>query len=265
MAKSKIINYDSRTKFDHKKADTPKWKTEVYEIEPEKLVLHELANEHPKMTKVKFEAFKENIETYGQDVPVITFRGKIVDGKHRWWALKEIGADKILYTKMPHRSTMEEIKKEIGLSENRRHQTPTQQAIKAYRQGKERGEKFRETERRTEVSHAQLSRCKYIEENLGSKMLDDLWSGKKVSMGARKNISSLAAAVAKHKRIKKEEEQKANRHRRSRESYSPDSDKFYEVIDYLSKLSQEDFEEFKKAVKKESVARAEKRGSCFGR
>ncbi len=241
--RSKTIDYTGwgEGHKDAKATDADKWRSEVFEIDPKMLVLHEMANEHPKMSPKRFESFKNEMAIDGQKYPVITFRGKIVDGRHRWWALNENNAENILYIKMPHRSTDEAIRKEVGLSEDRRHQTPTQRAIKAYREGKKRGEKFRETAARVGISHSQFSRCKFIEENIGSNLLNHLWDGKTVSVGARDNLDSLSAIVAEKRRFDKEEEQKQNASAAKNDKFSPDSPDLFRALGYIETLSEKDF------------------------
>lgn len=106
---------------------------EIYTINPEDLVLHPEALATPKMTSENYEALKQDIEMNGQIDPVSVYRGKIVDGRHRWLILQELGVDTIKYTKLPNNTTLEEIKQLVHSKEMRRHESAGQLAIRAYR------------------------------------------------------------------------------------------------------------------------------------
>lgn len=106
---------------------------EIHSISPADLVLHPEALATPKMSAEQYEALKKDIEMNGQLDPVTTYRGKIVDGRHRWLVLQELGIDSIKYTKMPNNSTLKAIKTVVNSRESRRHETAAQLAIRAYR------------------------------------------------------------------------------------------------------------------------------------
>ena len=95
-------------------------------------VLHKLATEHPLMLKEAYEALKLDIEINGQLEPVIRYRGKIVDGRHRLRALSELGIETIKCEDLPRNLTLDEVRNRVISSEIRRHETPTQLAVKAY-------------------------------------------------------------------------------------------------------------------------------------
>ena len=106
---------------------------EVHSIDPKDLVLHPEALATPKMNQEQYEALKANVEMFGQLDPVTVYRGKIVDGRHRWLILQELGIDTIKYKKMPNNSTLKEIKSMVNSRETRRHESASQLAIRAYR------------------------------------------------------------------------------------------------------------------------------------
>lgn len=93
---------------------------------------HAIANEHPLMSISKYESFKASISQYGQKEAVVLYRGKIVDGRHRLRALTELGIEEIITRKLPNNLELSEVRSLVLISENRRHQTPTQLAIAAY-------------------------------------------------------------------------------------------------------------------------------------
>lgn len=105
----------------------------IAEVNIDTVSLHSLAETHPVMTDRQFIALKNDIEEHGQKVPVLLYRGKIVDGRHRYKALTQLGRDTILANSLPNNLTLQEVKVEVASTELRRHQTPTQLAIKAYR------------------------------------------------------------------------------------------------------------------------------------
>lgn len=106
---------------------------EAQKLKLDEVSLHELTKTHPEMTIEQFIALKNDIETNGQKVPVMLYRGKIVDGRHRYKALTQLGRDTILANSLPNNLTLQEVKAEVDSTELRRHQTPTQLAIKAYK------------------------------------------------------------------------------------------------------------------------------------
>lgn len=106
---------------------------EIHAISPELLELHPEALATPRMSTEAYEALKEDIRVHEQKDPVVVYRNKIVDGRHRWLILQELGIDKILYTTLPNNYTIAQIKAFVQSKEMRRHETPAQLAIRAYR------------------------------------------------------------------------------------------------------------------------------------
>jgi ParB-like chromosome segregation protein Spo0J len=98
----------------------------------EDVELHKLTESHPLMTPLKYEAFKQSIATHGQRVPVLLYRGKIVDGRHRLRALMELDVAVIVCSIIPNNTTLEEVEELVLITEDRRHQTTAQLAISAY-------------------------------------------------------------------------------------------------------------------------------------
>lgn len=106
---------------------------EVHSINPENLSLHPEALLTPKMNEAAYTALKTDIEINGQLDPVTVYRGKIVDGRHRWLILQELGIDVIKYVVLPNNYTLEKIRQVVHSKEMRRHETAAQLAIRAYR------------------------------------------------------------------------------------------------------------------------------------
>lgn len=97
------------------------------------LTLHPEALTTPVMNEVSYNALKADIELKGQLDPVILFRGKIVDGRHRWLILQELGITMIKVTKLPNNTTLTQIKSLVISKETRRHESAAQLGIRAYR------------------------------------------------------------------------------------------------------------------------------------
>lgn len=165
-------------------------------------VLHALTGTHPVMTNEQFNVLRESIKDRGQDEPVLVYRGKIVDGRHRLRAIKELGIDSIKIERLNNNMTLEEVKSRVASTEQRRHQSSTQLAINAYRLYMN-GVNQPEAAKRAGAS---VSNLKYVctLHSLGrDDIVELLWSGGKydVSMDGRfkKPTDSLAAILTKVK------------------------------------------------------------------
>ncbi|HIC99897.1 MAG TPA: hypothetical protein EYP05_00955, partial [Piscirickettsiaceae bacterium] len=87
------------------------------------LSLHELTNEHPEMVDSEFQRLKESIADIGQLEPILIYRGKIVDGRHRFWAIESLGIDHILANEITFTTPLDTVRVIVFGSEVRRHQT----------------------------------------------------------------------------------------------------------------------------------------------
>jgi len=99
----------------------------------EELSLHPEALTTPRMVTEQFEALKAHIDQHGQLEPATLYRGRIVDGRHRWLALQELGVESMKVEKMANNATLQDIKDVVRGKETRRHETSAQLAITAYR------------------------------------------------------------------------------------------------------------------------------------
>lgn len=106
---------------------------EILAISPSQLALHPEALATPRMSTTAYEALKRDIEINGQLDPVLVYRGKIIDGRHRWLILSELEAPEIKYILLPNNTTLTEIRRLVQSKETRRHETAGQLAIRAYR------------------------------------------------------------------------------------------------------------------------------------
>jgi len=95
--------------------------------------IHRLAETNPMMQQSEFEALKLSISTNGQLEPITVFRGKVIDGRNRLAAIKELGLPTILVNHLAHNTSSRVLNHIVEAKETRRMQTKTQLAIKAYR------------------------------------------------------------------------------------------------------------------------------------
>ena len=144
--------------------------------------LHPLTETHPVMSVEQYEAFKADIAKNGQLQPVILYRDKIVDGRHRLKALKELGSDTIKVTSLPNNLTLTEVKQRVVSTERRRHPSPTQLAIQGYREYKA-GAKQSEAVLSTGCSLANLKHVVALERLGRLDIIDLLEKGGKVDIG----------------------------------------------------------------------------------
>ena len=92
------------------------------ELKVDEVEIHELAHLTPTMTEARFKALKQSIQELGQKLPIVMYRGKCIDGRHRVKAFKELGIETIQATNENSQMSMEDIK-EVILNgyEQRRH------------------------------------------------------------------------------------------------------------------------------------------------
>lgn len=169
-------------------------------LQLDEAVLHDIVNTHPVMTDVQFTSFKNSIESKGQMEAVLLYRGKIVDGRHRYKALKELNADVIYATRLPNNMKLEDTQELAEASENRRHQTPTQLAIKGYKYWKDKGCTQKEAADSVGCSMANLKHVSKLDKLGRNDVIDLLWRGYKVDIsdnGAYKKPSDSLLAIVK--------------------------------------------------------------------
>jgi len=88
------------------------------------------ANIHPWISDVEQESIKLSIQECGQLLPIVLFRDFIVDGKLRAKACEDLGIE-VKFKRMPHKSSLEEIKTVVRTSECRTHRPLTAKGLKA--------------------------------------------------------------------------------------------------------------------------------------
>lgn len=163
---------------------------EIFELDITTLSIHDEALSTPRMLDVQYEALKADIEQNGQLDPVVVYRGKIVDGRHRFLILNELNIKTITCFKMPNNSTLSDIKKLVRSKETRRHETATQLAISALRHITKSNEKMTQAEASKmfgvgpkAIGFAKKILVDYKREDL----LDILFDGGKINIGTSYN------------------------------------------------------------------------------
>ena len=186
----KILTIKNKSKnFTPHSEYTPIQGYEVYSLPILDVKLHEIADEHPLHDEVSRNALKADLDMNGQLTPVIIYRGKIVDGRHRYWLLLELGVDNILATKLPDSYTLEDVRSVVFSSEIRRHQTPTQKAIQAYLYSLKHGLSQSKSAKKFGASKQMVSKAVFVDKHKGKQDVYDLYHGKKVIIGTRSTDS----------------------------------------------------------------------------
>lgn len=97
--------------------------------------------------KMQYDMLKNSIGKIGQEVPIVIWRNRIVDGRNRCKALDELGINTVAAKKLPHQMSQEDRMQLAREIENaRRHETPTQiacNAVKEYHRRKKTGLKVK--------------------------------------------------------------------------------------------------------------------------
>ena len=160
---------------------------EIFRISPEELTLHPEALATPRMGDESYDALKRDIEINGQLDPVTTYRGKIVDGRHRWLIIQELGIDEIKYTKLANNATLADIRQVVQSKELRRHETASQLAIRAYRMKSTHDSKYKsfaEVAKAIGANPKRIVEVKKVVELYGrNDIIDLLFNGKKFNVG----------------------------------------------------------------------------------
>lgn len=174
------------------------------------VVLHDLCHTHPKMNEKQYESLKESLNLNGQQQPLITYRGKVIDGRHRTWALSELGVETAHAVELPRNTKMDEVESFVKASETRRHQTKTQLACHAYLALIDCKNSIRNATQAAldyGVSKRDVSICKTIAENIGISTIKSFSEGKTENLcvnGVYSNYSSIRRLYDAIKRKQKE-------------------------------------------------------------
>lgn len=188
-------------------------KNNVKTMQVDQVEIHELAHLTPTMTKEDFLRLKLSIKEHGQENPIILYRGKCIDGRHRVKALRELGIEFVTYESENSQLSIDDVRDKIlHVYENRRHETPTQKAIMAWREYqrlRELGEKVGQGEVADWMGTTikQLGRAKQLEEVAGKDIVELLFQGNKINIGTEAqpnntdSLSSLINYFKKHREM----------------------------------------------------------------
>ena len=166
--------------------------------------IHKIAKENPGMNEAEFRALVEDIRETGLREPILVYRDKVIDGRHRLKAFQELGYQIIPVVVLSHNTTLEEARRMANSGEIRRHQTVAQKAIKGYRIMLEENIKMKDAAIRAQVNKSEISRVKRIAEELGTKILDELFDKGKVQLPNGRYTGSLPAIISYLNDIKRE-------------------------------------------------------------
>jgi hypothetical protein len=93
---------------------------------PGELACHEVTALFPEMTAEEYAQLREDIRAHGQREPIRTHGGKIVDGRHRYRACRDLGIDPRLEEWAGTGSLVAYV---VSANVNRRHLDPSQRAM----------------------------------------------------------------------------------------------------------------------------------------
>lgn len=156
----------------------------------EEIPHHEVASLHRHYTDEEFTALKQGIEEIGQLVPVIMYRGKLVDGRHRQRALIELGIHDMKCSHLPNNLTIDEVKETVLNTENRRTDNVAQKAIRAYNWLiEEQGRTQEDAGTKFAVNRTEVGRAKKLLDEHGKLVYERLLSRGYVLVGNRKQTT----------------------------------------------------------------------------
>ena len=169
------------------------------------ITLHKLTQKHRIMTETEFVGFIESIALVGQIEPVLLYRGKIVDGRHRYWALKKLGAKYIKVKKLSNNLTLSEVEEIVLNTEVRRSDNSFQKAAKAILEYQFANKEIslNEIARRNQVSKASVVKLKAALDELGVEVIKEIYAKGKVKVDDR-YYSGVSALYEKALKIRKD-------------------------------------------------------------
>lgn len=176
------------------------------------LEIHELANLTPSMKTEEFNALKNDMKLNGQLEPLVMYRNKVIDGRHRTKAAKELGWNTLKVKAIESNLPIEDVRSIILRYENRRHQTPTQKAIFAlreYNRLKTEGEKASQGSVAAlfGTTRQALNRAKVLSETVSSTIMDTLFNGGKINIGSIEQPFNTDSLTAVYNYFKKQQDE----------------------------------------------------------
>ncbi len=125
---------------------------------------HPAAGLVPMATAEEQKALTEDIKLNGQEEDIMLYRGKIIDGRCRQLACKELGIQ-VKSIALPNNMSLEDVHALVKSRNIRRNLNRTQKVISAYRESINRKISLAKAARSWGLTKAELSQIKYIEEN----------------------------------------------------------------------------------------------------
>ncbi len=157
------------------------------------LEIHDLALRTPAMNDIQFKALRMSLAEQGQLEPIRLYRGKVIDGRHRIKAARELEWENINTVSEASSQSIEDVEQKVLHGwENRRHQTVTQKAIFAYNEFcklRREGNTISQgaVAQQFGVSRLMLSRAKTLDELVSDDILNVLFNGGKINIGLESN------------------------------------------------------------------------------
>ena len=155
------------------------------------LRIHEIANEHPWMSNEQYRDFLVDVEANGIMVPVLFWKSRVVDGRHRVRAAIEcFGKDyKIECEVIPYNTTKEEVITMVNSSETRRQQTQTQLDIRTWLKHVHSGDMTKAAASKiTSSSPTELGYVDKIHHAYGMDKLLELKKGNKIKVTSKSGV-----------------------------------------------------------------------------
>ena len=172
-----------------------KIKTEdIFAVNVFELDIHNLANMNPMQSADDFLSLKYSISQIGQQDPIVLFKGKVVDGRNRCLALKELYTETeeekyklVKFKKLPTTLSLGELEEIIIGKDVRRHKTSVQKAVQAlnyYEIKKSIGETIgmRESAKKFGVTQGTVSKILSLRKVAGEAVVQKLFNGDSINI-----------------------------------------------------------------------------------
>jgi len=180
-------------------------KQEITVLQPERVPHHKIASLHRDMNDMEFESLKLNIETNGQLFPIITYKGKLVDGRHRQRALIELGIHDMTAIALPGNISLQDVKARVIGTEMRRSDNVAQKAIRAFRwMSEEAGRSQADTAVKFGLPQPRISEVKKLNDVVGANTLNKFYKNGYLMYGGKKYTQM--AHVIKYMSTEEEEQ-----------------------------------------------------------
>ncbi len=149
----------------------------ILKLQPERVPLHKLASIHREMSEMEYNALKLSIEENGQLVPIILYRNKLVDGRHRQRALIDLGIHDMDCIELPNNLSLNEVKERVMGTEMRRGDNVAQKAIRGFKWYMDNADNATQVAAATKfgVGSADISRAKKLYDKIGSEEVNKLY------------------------------------------------------------------------------------------